>query len=125
MPRIVLSHATWQAVAHEPTAALAAMAPPGSAERLYALLAQAPAGWPEQQWARDLDESNAEAVQLIHAALVHHDPGTAQRRASVAEADQIIRQHQPSVGGGAHWAITTVESEALRYSESWFTIIGI
>lgn len=94
MPRIVLSLAAWQAVAQELTGMHTAEAPPGLSERIQALLAQAPPGWPNQPFALELDESSAETVRLTHDALTRHDPGAAQRITSVAEADQIIHDHQ-------------------------------
>jgi hypothetical protein len=94
MPRIDLSLADWQAVAHELAGSHTAAAPPGLVERIEALLAQAPQGWPEQTFALELDESSAEVVRAIHAGLLGTDRGTGQRAASVTEAMQIIHDHQ-------------------------------
>jgi hypothetical protein len=94
MPRIVLSLAQWQAVAQELAGNHTAVAPPGLAERIQALLTQAPAGWPEQAFALELDESSAEAVHALQTSLTGDDRGSGQRTASVAEAMQIIHDHQ-------------------------------
>jgi hypothetical protein len=94
MPRIVLSLAAWRAVAHELTAVHTASAPPGLVERIQALLAQSPDEWPEQACALELDESSTEAVRAIQARLSGEHPDAEQRAASVAEAIQIIHDHQ-------------------------------
>jgi hypothetical protein len=94
MPRIVLSLAEWQAVALELAGTHTAVAPPGLCERIQALLAQAPQGWPEQPFALELDESSAEAVRAVQAALTGDDQSGGQRAASLAEAMRIIHDHQ-------------------------------
>lgn len=94
MPRIVLTLAEWRAIAHEFAGTHARAAPAGLRERLDALLKQAPQGWPEQSYTLDLDEASMEAVWRVHGTLTAHDPHAAQRSASVAEAMQIIRDHQ-------------------------------
>ena len=94
MPRLVLSLAAWQAVAHELRATHTAQAPPGLCERIQALIDQAPSQWPEQECALELDASSAEAVHTVQTRLTGDDSGTGQRAASVAEALQIIHNHQ-------------------------------
>jgi hypothetical protein len=94
MTRIVLAMAEWQAIAHELAATHTAIAPPGLLERVQALLAQAPPGWPDQSFALELDEGCAAAVQTVHASLTNRDPAAGQRVASVAEAVRIIHDHQ-------------------------------
>lgn len=94
MPRIELSLAAWQAVARELSGTHAAVAPPGVVERIQALLAQAPHGWPEQAFALELDASSAEAVRTAHAALTNVERDAGQRAASVSEAVRIIHDHQ-------------------------------
>jgi hypothetical protein len=98
MPRISLPMAEWQAIAHELTGGQTVAVPPGVVERINALLAQAPSGWPEQIFALELDESSAEAVRSVQASLHDDDHdddlGGGQRAASVAEAMQIIWDHQ-------------------------------
>lgn len=98
MPRVVLSLAAWHAVARELAGTHTATAPPGVVERIQALLAQAPAGWPAQTFALELDASSAKAVHAIHAALAGDDRDAGQRSASVAEAIQIIHEHQQRGG---------------------------
>ena len=93
MPRLVHSHAEWLAIARELDRSHAA-GPPGLAERVAALLRQAPSGWPDQIYALELDEGSAEAVHAIHAALAGRDPNAGQRAATVAEAEAVIRDHQ-------------------------------
>lgn len=94
MARIVLSLDEWRAIARELAASHTAVAPPGLLERVHALLGHAPEGWPDQLFALELDESAADAVREIHAAIERRDPAARQRAASVAEADRIIHDHQ-------------------------------
>ena len=94
MPRIVLSLEEWQAVAHELAASHTFTAPPGLTERVRELLTQAHDGWVEQAIALELDEGSAETVRAVHSVLTGTDPNAGQRLASVAEADDIIRDHQ-------------------------------
>jgi hypothetical protein len=94
MPRVVLPLAAWKAVARELAGSHTADAPPGLAERVHAVLIQAPQGWPDQEIALELDEGSAEAVRAIHAALTGADRHSEPRSSAVAEADRIIREHQ-------------------------------
>ena len=94
MPRLVLSLAEWQAVAHELAGTHRAIAPPGLMERVQALLAQAPQAWPDQPFALELDESCIEAVRAVPAQLTGEGHTTEQQMASVAEAIQISHDHQ-------------------------------
>jgi hypothetical protein len=94
MPRIVLSLEEWQAVARELAASHTITAPPGLSERVRELLTQAHDGWVEQAIALELDEGSAETVRAVHSVLMGIDPNAGQRSASVAEADDIIRDHQ-------------------------------
>ena len=94
MPRLALTRAEWQAVAHELGSAQNASVPAGLVERIRDLLAQAPRDWTEDACALELDASSAEAVRAIHAQLTGLDRDAGQRDASVAEAVQIIHDHQ-------------------------------
>jgi hypothetical protein len=94
MPRIVLSLQEWQTIAHELAAAHNSTAPPGLLERVQALLTQAHDGWPEQEFALELDEGSAEVVKTTHGSIMQSDPAQSQRAASVAEAVAIVRDHQ-------------------------------
>jgi len=94
MPRIVLSVAEWQAIARELDRTDTASTPAELGERIQALLAAAPPDWPVQDLPLELDVSSAEAVQAIYARLSGEDPGAGQRAASVAEAMQIVHDHQ-------------------------------
>lgn len=94
MPRIALSFAEWQAIAQELAADHTEDAPPGLLERVQALIAQAPDGWPDQPYALELDEASATLVQTLHGAIGGRDPDAWQRTASVAEAVAIVRDHQ-------------------------------
>jgi hypothetical protein len=94
MPRIVLSLEEWRAVARELEAAHTIAAPPGLSERVRELIEQAHDDWREQAIALELDEGSAEAVRAVHGVLTGTDPAAGQRSASVAEADEIIRDHQ-------------------------------
>jgi hypothetical protein len=94
MPRLVLSRAEWQAVAHELAGTHRALAPPGLMERIQALLAQAPQAWPDQPFALQLDGGCAEAVRAVHTTPTGEDRTTGQQMAAVAEAIQVIHDHQ-------------------------------
>ena len=94
MPRIALSQAEWQAVVRELAGMHTASAPPGLVERIQALLAQAPHEWPEQAFALELDAGSAETVRAIRASLTGEDRHAGQRAASIAEAIQVIHDHQ-------------------------------
>jgi hypothetical protein len=94
MPRIVLSLEEWQAVARELAGAHTIDAPPGLSERVRELLEQAHDSWAEQAIALELDEGSAAAVRAVRGLLTGTDPAAGQRSASVAEADEIIRDHQ-------------------------------
>jgi hypothetical protein len=94
MPRIVLSLEEWQAVARELAATHTIAAPPGLSERVRELLDQAHDDWAEKAIALELDEGSAETVRTVHGRLTGTDPAAEQRSASIAEADQIIRDHQ-------------------------------
>ena len=94
MPRIVLTGAEWRAVAHELEGTHTASAPPGLAERIQALLAQAPPGWPQQPFALELDAGSAETVRTIQAALTGEPRDAGQDAAAVTAAMQIIHEHQ-------------------------------
>lgn len=94
MPRIVLSLTEWQSIARELAGAANPNSPPGLQQRIQALLHQAPRGWPDQPFALELDESSCDAVVAAQDALVRRDPHVRQRIASVAEAVEIIHDHQ-------------------------------
>jgi len=94
MPRLQLTRAEWRAVAYELGGTHTAPVPPGLVERIHALLAQAPHGWPEQAFVLELDASGAEAVRGVYARLTGDDRGAGQRAASVAEAIQLLRDNQ-------------------------------
>ena len=94
MPRIVLSLEEWRAVARELAARHTIAAPPGLSERVRELLERAHDGWAEHAIALELDEGSAGTVRALHSLLTGTDPAAGQRSASVAEADDIIREHQ-------------------------------
>ncbi len=94
MPRIVQSRAEWKSIAGELAGGHHLISPPGLRQRIQALLRQAPRGWPEQPFALELDESSRDAVVAAQDALVRRDPHVRQRIASVAEAVEIIHDHQ-------------------------------
>ncbi|CAA9547769.1 MAG: hypothetical protein AVDCRST_MAG59-1430 [uncultured Thermomicrobiales bacterium] len=94
MPRLTHTLAEWIAIAQELTAPRPAAVPAGLAERIRALVEQAPEGWPEQMYALELDDASAAAVAGIQSTLTGSDPDVWQRTASVAEADAIVRDHQ-------------------------------
>ncbi|MBA3416077.1 MAG: hypothetical protein H0U10_12715 [Chloroflexia bacterium] len=94
MPRLTHTLAEWIAIAQELTAPRPDAVPSGLAERIRALVAQAPEGWPEQVYALELDDAGAAAVAGVQSSLTGSDPDIWQRTASVAEADAIVRDHQ-------------------------------
>ncbi|MFN8589937.1 MAG: hypothetical protein U0031_00660 [Thermomicrobiales bacterium] len=94
MPRIALSLPDWRAVARELTASHTAVAPPGLLERVQELLDQAPADWSDQVYALEVDAGSVNAIEAAFASLSGQQAGSDQREASLAEAEQIIRDHQ-------------------------------
>lgn len=94
MPRIAFSLPEWQAIAHELTGAHTAVAPPGLLERVHALLTHAEGDWTGQIFALEVDEGSAEVIRTLHGTLSGNDPHAGQRQASLAEAEQLIRNHQ-------------------------------
>jgi hypothetical protein len=95
---ITLTRREWVAVLNQLDASHFENDPPGLAERIAYLLAATPAAWPDQ--ACNLELSDLTAADLVHA-IVHEmhmqsvEPGFVwQEDASVAEAEQIIRNHQ-------------------------------
>ncbi len=94
MPRIVLSFAEWKAVRpgtrphrHRSSAVGVERAHSGNPRR-------GATGLAEQGFALELDASSAETVQAIYTSLSGEDHGADQRAAAVAEAMQIIHDHQ-------------------------------
>jgi hypothetical protein len=94
MQRITMTLAEWQAVARELAGDHTATVPPGLQERVRALVEHAPQGWPDQQFALELDASCAELVRATRDRMTHRDPDAGQRAASIAEAVRIIHDHQ-------------------------------
>lgn len=94
MARLCHTLAEWNAIAQELGAPRADPLPSGLAERIRALVAHAPEGWPEQMYALELDDAGLTAVANAQAALTGKDPGAWHRASSVAEADAIVRDHQ-------------------------------
>lgn len=94
MPRIVHTLADWNAIAHELAASHTGSAPPGLIERIQELIVRSPHGWPEQPFALEIDDGSARSVREVFTALTRNDPAAGQRIATVAEAMQIIRDHQ-------------------------------
>lgn len=94
MPRITLPVAEWRAVVHELAGGQSVSPPPGTVERIQALLAGVPSCWPGQVFALELDASSAEAVLAVCDSLAGSDPMLGQRAASVTEAMGIIFDHQ-------------------------------
>ena len=94
MPRIAFSVPEWQAIAHELAGAHTAAAPPGLLERVHALLTHAAGDWSGQIYALEVDAGSAEVIRTIHGAVSGSDPHAEQRESSLAQAEQIIRNHQ-------------------------------
>jgi hypothetical protein len=98
VPLITLSRREWIAVGEELNGRPRDEAPPGLNERITALLAATPAAWPDQVCNLELsDLTAADIVYSIVRQLHDHDiaPGFMwQEEASIAEAEEIIRDHQ-------------------------------
>ncbi|MFL5761099.1 MAG: hypothetical protein ACJ789_15375 [Thermomicrobiales bacterium] len=97
MVLITLTRREWAAVVKELGSRHQEGAPPGICERIAILLAATPAAWPDQ--ACKLELGDLAAGELVHA-IVHELQGRPvergvvwQEEASVAEAEQIIRNH--------------------------------
>jgi hypothetical protein len=98
MVLITLTRREWVAVVEELESRYQQDAPPGVCERIETLLAATPAAWPDQACKLELgDLAAGELVQTIirklHERPVEHG-FVWQEEASVAEAEQIIRNHQ-------------------------------
>ena len=94
MVRLTYTRSEWLAIAHELAGSHHASGPPGLAERINALLAQAPVDWPDQPYALELDATCADAVHAVHASLAGRDSADGERDAALAEAEAIVRDHQ-------------------------------
>jgi len=98
MVLITLSRREWVAVLDELEHRHQDDAPPGVCERIGAMLAETPAGWPDQECMVELgDPAAGELVRAIARDLRERplERGFVwQEDASVAEAEQIIRNHQ-------------------------------
>lgn len=92
----IISHSLtqWLAIAHELSAHHQPTAPFGLSERVAELIAEAPPGWPEQQYALELDKASTETIRAIQSSLDGKGRMSGQQSASVAEAMAIIRVHQ-------------------------------
>ena len=75
---------------------LAAADPGQQADRLAGVVDEEPdlKVLADEAIALELDEGCAETVRAVHSSLTGTDPNARQRSASVAEADDIIRDHQ-------------------------------
>jgi len=96
MVRLVYPRDEWVAIARELAATYRDTAPPGLVARIDALLAAAPAGWTGEPYALELDETSADVVRAIvrlGCGPTEQTELAAQQRASVAEADAIVRHH--------------------------------
>jgi hypothetical protein len=98
VPLITLTRREWIAVGEELNGRHRDEAPPGLLERIATLIAATPAAWPDQVC--NLELSDLAAVDLVNTIVrqLHErgvEPGFQwQEEASVAEAEQIIRNHQ-------------------------------
>jgi hypothetical protein len=95
---MTLSRREWIAVGEELNGRHRDQSPPGLNERIAALLAATPAAWPDQEC--NLELSDLTALDLV-STIVRQirerpvEPGfTWQEESSVAEAEQIIRDHR-------------------------------
>src|SRR4051812_39304074 len=98
MALITLTRREWVAIMKELESRRQEDIPPGMCERIATLLAATPPAWPEQ--ACKLDLGDLAAGELVHAIAreLRERPGEQgvvwQEEASVAEAEQIVRDHQ-------------------------------
>jgi hypothetical protein len=102
MDDMTLPRAEWAAVARELDATSRGAAPSGLRSRIARLLADTPAGWAEEPCTVDLDPPAAAVVRAIvcHGRGLPDDPGRERERSvGVAEAEDVIRDHQIRTGG--------------------------
>ncbi len=98
MPLITLTRREWIAVDEELNERHCDEAPPGLHERIATLIAATPAAWPDQVC--NLELSDLMAVDLVKTIVrqFHERPAEPgfqwQEEASLAEAEDIIREHQ-------------------------------
>ncbi|GIW05096.1 MAG: hypothetical protein KatS3mg059_1716 [Thermomicrobiales bacterium] len=99
MDSITLRRHEWLAVARELDATYRESAPPGLRERIAQLLAQFPKSWQDEACQLELDPAAADVVRAIvqRGRGFPVDPSVERaRQAALAEAEEIIREHQAS-----------------------------
>lgn len=97
MDRVTLRRAEWLAVARELDATYRDSAPPGLRERIADLLMRYPRVWNDEACPLELDPAAAEVVRAIvrRGRGLASDPAQEHaRRSALAEAEEIIREHQ-------------------------------
>jgi hypothetical protein len=103
MAFVTLSRREWVAIKGELDFAFGDDSPPGLRERIAALLVVTPSTWSDQ--ACQLELADLSAVELVRSIARQgrrqlFDPHFLwQEQASIAEAEQIIRNHQHRIDG--------------------------
>jgi hypothetical protein len=98
MTLVTLARQEWKAIAEELNVAGRDDTPPGLRERIATLLAATPAAWPDQ--ACILELADLAAVEFVESIVRQRKKRIAlpefqwQEQSSIAEAEQIIRDHQ-------------------------------
>jgi hypothetical protein len=101
MALLTLARQEWAAILDQLNASYGDSAPPGLCQRIAALLAITPSAWSEQ--ACQLEVADLAAVTLVNSMVRQRQEQSGdstflwQEQASVAEAEQIIRDCQ-------HWS---------------------
>lgn len=101
MDSVTLRREEWLAVARELDATYRDSAPPGLRERIADLLMRFPRAWNDEACPLELDPAAAEVVRAIvrRGRGLAADPARERaRRSALAEAEEILREHQ-SPGG--------------------------
>jgi hypothetical protein len=102
MALLTLSRREWAAIVDELDFAYSDHSPPGLRERIAALLEVTPSAWTDQ--ACQLELTDLAAVELVRSIAQRSRRQVVephflwQEQASIAEAEQIIRNHQHRIG---------------------------
>ncbi|MEA2598205.1 MAG: hypothetical protein QOF01_4674 [Thermomicrobiales bacterium] len=102
MDEVTLSRGEWAAVARELDATSGGEEPTGLRSRIARLLADTPSAWGEEPCTLDLDPSATAVVQAIvrrGRGLPSHPSHARERSAGLAEAEEVLREHQSRTGG--------------------------
>ena len=123
---ITLTHREWIAVARELDAAYGSFAPAGLRERIAAMIDHAEPRWSEEGRTLTLDPASADVVQAIvrRGRGLESDPDLARAQAEgLAEAEQVLRDHQPAGHGGASMSSDAIPRYRIEHRAEHGTVV--